>query len=80
MPSASQDSAFGANMDIGGNSPKLEKSRSRSSSSIESDNSDIEKEKFSKSKLHPHKDILKEHELLVKIADLGNACWTVSLS
>lgn len=28
----------------------------------------------------PHKDIFKESDLQVKIADLGNACWTVSLT
>ena len=30
--------------------------------------------------LDPFKDIMKESELLVKIADLGNACWTVRLN
>jgi hypothetical protein len=37
----------------------------------------VEKEPPGKS---PFKDVLTEKELQVKIADLGNACWTVSFS
>ena len=30
-----------------------------------------------KKTLQPHKDVLKESDIQVKIADLGNACWMV---
>ena len=51
---------------------------SRSHLESEAANASSESVKSQKPVLDPFKDIMKESELLVKIADLGNACWTVS--
>lgn len=36
-------------------------------------------ESLIKKSLQPHKEVLKESDIQVKIADLGNACWMVDL-